>query len=210
MVRSLPPHCQPSETEFLSMNQHRRLRRLRAPIKSQVQRPRTKRFKGFMGVLIGALRRLSRRGGDGRARGRRGARDCQRHGPRHDQRRHLVLPARVAARREVRKAAPAQDQVQDRPGRYRGRHRRRQSRQRHDRRRLIGTDFRRRGPRLLPDRQVRDLRGHQQSEHAEQPHAEAAVTSIFTGKTKQLERSGWRHARPGRSKCSAAHRSPAC
>ena len=34
------------------------------------------------------------------------------------------------------------------------------------------------GPGLLPDREVRDLRGHEQSEHAEQPHARAGLLDL--------------------------------
>ena len=54
----------------------------------------------------------------------------------HDQRRHRVLPARLAAGGEVRQTAPAQSQVQDRPGRRPDRHQRRRRRPRDDRRRL--------------------------------------------------------------------------
>ena len=98
------------------------------------------------------------------------------------------------------KLHPEQGQLQDRAGRHHGRHQRRQNRQRHDRRRRAGTDQRRRRPGLLPDRQVRDLRRHEQVQHRSATSPQAQVTSIFTGKTKTWSDAARRHRdRPDRS-----------
>ena len=101
---------------------------------------------------------------------------------------------------EVRQAQTAQDQVQDRPGRGAGRHQRRGREPRLDRRRLARSAADRpEGPRLLPDRQVRDLRGDEQIQHARQPHPVAAGVDLHR-QDPQLEpgpgRDRQRHDRP--------------
>ena len=98
------------------------------------------------------------------------------------------------------KLFPNKVQVQDRPGRRADRHQRRRRRSRHDRRRLARSAAdRSRGPRLLPDREVRDLRGHEQSQHALQPHAGAGRLDLHR-QDARLEpgprRDRHRHDRP--------------
>ena len=117
----------------------------------------------------------------------------------HHQRRHVLLSARVSACGQVRQAAPEQGPLQDRPGRHDGRPQRRQSRQRHDRRRGSGTHQRRRRPGLLPDRQVRDLRRHQQGEHAQQPHAEPGDVDLHRQDKDVERRAGCHRNRSDRS-----------
>ncbi len=112
-----------------------------------------------------------------------------------DQRRHRVISAGVAPRPEVRENAPEESQVQDRAGRGADRHQRRRRRARHDRRRLARSALERPGrARLLPDRQVRDLRGDEQVQHALQPDAVAAERDLHR-QNPQLEPGSGRQRR---------------